>query len=92
VGDISQLLAAAPAAARQARYSRALETEADEYGAALLMRNGLSPALLADALEKLVQVTHLESRSAVTGYVASHPPTDERMARLRAMAKAARSP
>ena len=56
------------------------------------MRNGLSPALLADALEKLVRVTHLEGRSAVAGYVASHPPTSERMARLRAMTKVARSP
>ena len=92
VGDISQLLAAAPAAALQARYSRTLETEADDYGAALLRRNGLSPALLADALDNLVQATHLESRSAAAGYVASHPPTDERMARLRAMTSVARTP
>lgn len=87
VGDVSQLLAAAPAAALQARYSRELETEADDYGAALLARNGLSPALLADALERLVQTTHEQAHPAVEGYVASHPPTDERMKHLRALAK-----
>lgn len=92
LGDASQLLAAAPAAALQARYSRALETEADDYGAALLVRSGLSPALLADALERLVQVTHLQAHSAAEGYIASHPPTETRMARLRAMARSPRSP
>lgn len=92
VGDISQLLAAAPAALLQARYSRRLETEADDYGAALLDRNGLSPALLADALDKLVQATRLERHSEMAGYVASHPPTAKRIARLRSLARAGRSP
>ena len=53
IGDISTLLAAAPAAVVQARYSQDLERQADDYGAALLIHNGMSPALLADALKKL---------------------------------------
>ena len=44
IGDISQLLAVAPAAVVQARNSQALERQADDYGAALLLDNGMSPA------------------------------------------------
>lgn len=80
VGDISNLLAAAPAAIVQARYSQDLEMQADDYGATLLMHNGMSPALLADALEKLAE-SH--SGSSKVGYLSSHPSTDERMRHLR---------
>jgi Zn-dependent protease with chaperone function len=83
IGDISNLLAAAPAAVVQARYSQAFEREADDYGAALLLRNGMSPALLADALEKLAE-SH--SGSSTGGYLSSHPSTDERMRHLRQLA------
>jgi Zn-dependent protease with chaperone function len=80
IGDISTLLAAAPAAIVQARYSQDLERQADNYGAELLMQNGMSPALLADALEKLAE-SH--SGSSKGGYLSSHPSTDERMRHLR---------
>lgn len=83
VGDISHLLAAAPAAIVQARYSQDLEQQADDYGAALLLDNGMSPGLLADALEKLAQ-SHPES--SAPGYLASHPSTAERMRHLRQLA------
>jgi Zn-dependent protease with chaperone function len=82
-GDISSLLAAAPAAVVQARYSQALEQQADDYGAALLMRNGMSPALLADALETIAK-SHPESSSE--GYLSSHPSTDQRLRHLRVLA------
>jgi Zn-dependent protease with chaperone function len=85
LGDISALLAAAPAAVVQAKYSQDLERQADEYGAALLMNNGMSPALLADALRNLAR-SH--PGSAKAGYLASHPSTDERMRRLRELAAA----
>src|SRR6185295_9546814 len=55
LGDISTLAATAPAALLQARYSQDLEQEADDYGAALLRANNMSPALLAAALEKLAK-------------------------------------
>jgi Zn-dependent protease with chaperone function len=83
LGDVSTLLAAAPTALLQAKYSQDLEREADDYGAALLMQNGMSPALLADALKKLAE-SH--SGSATAGYLSSHPSTDERMRHLRALA------
>ena len=80
IGDISTLLAAAPAAILQARYSQDLEQQADDYGATLLMLNGSSPGLLADALQKLA-ASHPESSKA--GYLSSHPSTDVRMRHLR---------
>jgi len=80
VGDISQLLAAAPAALIQARYSQDFERAADLYGARLLRFNGMSPSLLADALTKLA-ASHPESSKV--GYLSSHPATDERLDNLR---------
>jgi len=87
VGDISHLLAVAPAAVLQARYSQDLEQQADDYAAALLVRNGMSPGLLADALERL---TAREAGVANAGYLSSHPSADKRMRHLRALATASR--
>lgn len=83
IGDISQLLAAAPAAVVQARYSQDLEREADDYGAALLQRNGLSPELMADVLQVLIKA-HPGAKDG--GYLASHPSTTERIRHLRSLA------
>jgi Zn-dependent protease with chaperone function len=86
-GDISSLLAAAPAAVVQAKYSQSLERSADDYGAALLVHNQMSPALLAEALETIAKA-HSEAASA-GGYLASHPATAERLKRLRDLAASA---
>jgi Zn-dependent protease with chaperone function len=83
IGDISTLLAAAPAAIVQAKYSQQLEEQADDYGAALMIRNGMSPALLADALRTIV-ASHPEASKE--GYLSSHPSTDARMKHLRDLA------
>lgn len=82
IGDISSLLVVAPATLLQARYSRDLEEQADDYGAALLRKNGMSPALLAEALQKLAKSHRVADQA---GYLSSHPATDERMRHLRAM-------
>ena len=83
IGDISQLLAAAPVALAQAKYSQDLERQADDYGAALLRGNGMSPQLLADVLKKLVA---LHPEASKIGYLSSHPSTDERMRHLHLLA------
>ena len=83
VGDISPLLAAAPAAVVQARYSQEFEQQADDYAAGLLLHNGMSPGLLADALEKLAA---LHPELSKGGYLATHPSTDERLRHLRMLA------
>lgn len=53
VGDISSVAAGAPTLLLQARYSRDHEREADQYGAAMLKANGISPRRLGDMLLKL---------------------------------------
>jgi hypothetical protein len=85
IGDISHLLAAAPAAIVEAHYSQDLEREADDYGAAMLCRNRLSPELLAEVLSELTQ-SHPKGPQG--GYLASHPPTEERIRHLHALAAA----
>jgi Zn-dependent protease with chaperone function len=83
IGDVSQLLAAAPAAVVEARYSQELEREADDYAASLLLQSGMSPELLADVLAKLT-AAHPGSQG---GYLSSHPPTAERLEHLRSLAR-----
>jgi Zn-dependent protease with chaperone function len=53
LGDVSSIAAGLPTLLLQARYSRDNEREADQYGAAMLKANGLSPRRLADMLGKL---------------------------------------
>lgn len=84
IGDISNLLAAAPAAVVQARYSQDLERQADDYGAAVLLQNGMSPALLAQVLKKLADSHPGYSAGE---YLSSHPSTDERLRRLQQLSK-----
>jgi Zn-dependent protease with chaperone function len=82
IGDISGLLVVAPATLMQAKYSRDLEAQADDYGAAVLRLNGMPPALLAEVLDKLAK-SHREAAQA--GYLSTHPATVERMRHLRAL-------
>lgn len=53
LGDVSTLLATAPAAILGAKYSRDMEREADSYGIAIMQKNGLSSCYLASMLGKL---------------------------------------
>lgn len=80
VGDVSSLLAVAPATLVHASYSRELEEQADAYAATVLRLNGMSPALLAEALKKLAD-SHRGGGDM--GYLSTHPAIDERMRHLR---------
>ena len=86
IGDVSSLLASAPAAILQARYSRDFEREADAFGAAMLRANGLSPGYLANMLERLEQA-HGGGEASADGesndYFSTHPGTQERVRVLR---------
>ena len=70
VGDVSQLLAAAPVWLGQAAYSRAFEFEADDAAAALLRANGHDPAVLGVLFERLRQA---KGRAAGAAGAASAP-------------------
>lgn len=86
-GDLGSMMAAAPTALLNAKYSRDFEREADTYAADLLRARGIRPAVLADILERLD--AYERQRTGVPGdldmpdYLASHPATDERLAYLR---------
>jgi Zn-dependent protease with chaperone function len=90
VGDVSGLLATAPAIIAQAKYSRDMEREADIYAEQTMLANGLSPCLLGTMLDKL-EAAHLakfkeqhpvadaDKADAAMDYLSSHPATKERM-------------
>jgi Zn-dependent protease with chaperone function len=82
IGDVSSLLAAAPAVLMEARYSREMESEADAYGAAMLRDNGMSPGLLADMLERLEAASERKDGD-VPNYLGTHPETASRVRSLR---------
>lgn len=91
LGDVSSLAASVPAALLQARFSREHERAADTYGARMLTANGMSPALLADMLEKLER-SHARPETAADestalDYLSSHPATRERLEALRKAAR-----
>jgi Zn-dependent protease with chaperone function len=94
VGDVSGLLATAPAIIMQAKYSRDMEREADDYAERTMQANGLSPCLLASILDKL-EASHIakkekEKQAAADAgkskealdYLSSHPATQERIGLL----------
>jgi Zn-dependent protease with chaperone function len=86
-GDVSggTLAATVPAAFLYSGYARDLERDADAFAFDLLRRTGRSPLLLASALQRLQDdVDRRRSRRDAlprsrTGYLASHPLTEERM-------------
>jgi Zn-dependent protease with chaperone function len=90
VGDVSGLLATAPAIIMQAKYSRDMEREADVYAEQTMLGNGLSPCLLGTILDRMeaayldkVKEKHPDADAAkdsgAMDYLSSHPATSERM-------------
>ncbi len=87
-GDFSAVAAGVPALLVNMRYSRAMETEADDYAIALLRRQDIPTSPLADLFEALDAhdggQRHLPRwLTQTTEYVSSHPPSAERSERLR---------
>jgi Zn-dependent protease with chaperone function len=91
MGDVSTLLATVPAVILQATYSRDMERESDVYAERTLRLNGLSPCLLASALEKL-EAAHRsrnekmppqnDAKEVAMDYLSSHPATAERIQQM----------
>ena len=84
-GDVAQvttLSASLPAAYAQAHYSREHETEADSFALEYLERSGIDLHHFADILSALQAEQGSEDSGAMT-YLASHPPTSERVRRFQ---------
>lgn len=88
IGDISNLLAVAPTLLLESNYSRNFERSADRYAAGMLRMNEISPAHLADMLEKL-ELSHLgvkrnnQQSFRITQFFSTHPDTEMRVRNLR---------
>ncbi|MDR2000705.1 MAG: M48 family metallopeptidase [Zoogloeaceae bacterium] len=85
-GDISVLLSGLTAVLLESKYSRGFEQEADDYGAALMRRNGMSADGLASMLEKMQRAHDKESPDSQShaDWLSSHPETAARIKHLRA--------
>jgi Zn-dependent protease with chaperone function len=89
IGDVSTVLAAAPALLLDQNYSRGFEREADEYAIEMMQANGVPLSPMADLFE---QMRNSPARNRAgprpeanhSGYFSSHPSDDERIAKLRA--------
>jgi Zn-dependent protease with chaperone function len=91
-GDISTVLAAAPALLGQSAYSREFEREADDDAIALLRANGMSPLVMIELFERLKKqrtgdASDADEKSASAFdlgiALASHPADAERIQRFR---------
>lgn len=78
-GDVSAIAANFPAVLLDLKYSRDAEIEADAYAVAMLRKNGIAASAMADLLETMES----QSGSEFPPYASSHPPTVERIERLR---------
>ena len=91
LGDISSWLAAAPVVFVHARHSREQEREADAYAAEWLSRNGIEPAALAAALERMTEALAASASGDDGGgahFLSTHPAPAERIRTLRAAGQA----
>jgi Zn-dependent protease with chaperone function len=89
-GDFSAVAAGVPSMLLNMRYSREMETEADDYALYLLHQHGMSAVPLADLFDALEESGKDDQRrsmprwmAAGIDFAASHPANAERSARLR---------
>lgn len=93
LGDLSSVVAVLATTTLEANYSQAFESEADMFSAAALKRAGMSPMLLASALQKIEAVVDCkgppENKNKEESWFertfSSHPSTAKRAAALQAL-------
>ncbi len=83
-GDVNTILAAAPLAVVNARYSQAFEREADDFALHYLATNSIDPVVFSDILLRL-DAQH--PQGGMPSFLASHPATEERAKRARESGK-----
>jgi putative metalloprotease len=71
-----------------ARFSQKQEYAADEYGFKTCVENGFSPYGMANALNKLVELSQGAKASAIQQMFASHPDSEKRVVRMKEKADA----
>ena len=81
LGDIAQALS-------NAQFSQKQETEADEYGFEFCIKYGFDPYGMANALEKLNNLSDGQQASKFQKMFSSHPDSAKRSSRMREKADA----
>jgi predicted Zn-dependent protease len=89
---MSTAVAGFPVLLAQTKYSRDFETEADDYGFRLMKAKGISPNAFADIMGRMssagASCGEGESEAEPSsGFLSTHPVTEERIARARAAAQ-----
>lgn len=84
--SLSLAVSGLPVLLARTKYSREFETQADDFGIALLQRHGVSPEHFASMMEKLGERTDEDSERSWS-FLSTHPVTADRIARARAAAK-----
>ncbi|MDR2852892.1 MAG: M48 family metallopeptidase [Burkholderiaceae bacterium] len=90
IGDVSSLLAVAPAVLGQAAYSRTFEREADRESVRVLLGAGLSPVIMATFFTKIA--TRSQRMDSLGIAIASHPADAQRIQFFLDMARKAGFP
>lgn len=83
--SLSLAVSGLPVILARAKYSRGFETEADNFGFALLQRHDISPEHFATMMEKL-RAGASEAGEREWSFLSTHPVTADRIARARAAA------
>lgn len=88
LGDLSSAVAfgTVPAVLASLKYSRSMETQADEFAVRRLSSKGIDPENLARVLEKLMAHEGPQA-SEYPRYLSTHPDTKLRVAHIREFAK-----
>ena len=88
VSSASALVVSVPTFLLDSHYSRAFETEADNYAFASLAAHGISPESFAEVMSRLQSAQPRRFRSEEGSYLSTHPATLDRItsAHLAAMA------
>ncbi len=85
VVSMSALAAALPTLLIEAKYSRAFETEADDYALVYMREHNISPRHLITIFQRLENVS--TTPDGALAYLSSHPATKERITRLQQAAR-----
>ena len=81
IGEIAQALS-------NAQFSQKQETEADEYGFEFCIKHGFDPYGMANALEKLNNLSEGQKASKFQQMFSSHPDSAKRVSRMKEKADA----
>jgi predicted Zn-dependent protease len=87
LGDVASAVAlgTVPTVLASLKYSRSMESQADEFAVRLLASRGIDPGNLVRVLKRLMEHEGLEV-SEYAGYLSTHPNTNDRIAHVGELA------